>query len=66
MHRKWGLYIFLVIILLLLLSPLATIIRREPTLAVAVKTWSMEPVITRGISSFCCRSVIKPIILPVR
>ncbi|MGI5876174.1 MAG: signal peptidase I [Dethiobacteria bacterium] len=48
MHKKLGNYLFIIIIAILVISPLATLLRQKPTLAVSIRTWSMVPVFTRG------------------
>jgi signal peptidase I len=48
MLKKVGNYLFIIIVAILVISPLATILRQKPTFAVSIRTWSMVPVFTRG------------------
>ena len=48
MLKKLGYFLFILIIVVLIASPIITIYRGMPTLAVAIRSWSMEPVFTRG------------------
>ena len=48
MLKKWGQVFFIAIVIVLVLSPLITLFRQKPTLAVAIRTWSMTPLLTRG------------------
>ncbi len=48
MFKKFGNYLFIIIVAILVISPLATLLRQKPTLAVTIRTWSMVPVFTRG------------------
>ena len=56
MYKNWGMIIFVMILAVLIISPVLTIIRQQPSLAVAVRTWSMTPLLTRGDMVF-----IKPV-----
>lgn len=48
MIKKVALFAFIVLIIVLALAPLVSLLRGEPSIAVAVRSWSMEPVLTRG------------------
>ena len=48
MYKKAGLFILISLLILLSLAPLVSNMLGEPTIAVAVRSWSMEPVLTRG------------------
>jgi signal peptidase len=46
--KKWGTCIFLLILVIMVLPPLLTLLRQQPTLTASIKTWSMLPDLTRG------------------
>ncbi len=56
MLKKWGNAAFIVLVSVLLLMLLLTLVRQQPTGVVAIRSYSMEPLITRGDLVF-----IKPV-----
>ena len=48
MLRKFITAILIILLLLFVSAPLATLIRKKPTIAVTIRSWSMAPLITRG------------------
>ena len=48
MLKKWGNAAFIVLVSVLLLMLLLTLVRQQPTGVVAIRSYSMEPLITRG------------------
>ena len=56
MIRKWGNTAFMIIVSILVVVTTISQIRHQPTVAVAVRSWSMTPLITRGDIVF-----IKPV-----
>ena len=56
MLKKWGNAVFIILVAFLLLLGILTLVRQQPTGAVTVRSYSMEPLITRGDLVF-----IKPV-----
>lgn len=48
MYKKWGTFVFLLTLVILVLPPLLTLLRQQPTLTASIRTWSMVPQLTRG------------------
>lgn len=48
MYKKVCAAIFLFLIIIISLAPLLSFVFNKPVIAVAVSSWSMEPVVTRG------------------
>lgn len=48
MLKKAGTFLLLSLIILLGISPLVSFLREKPTIAVAIRSFSMEPALTRG------------------
>jgi len=47
-YKKAGIFLLLSFILLLIISPVASFLRNKPALLAVVRSWSMEPALTRG------------------
>ncbi len=48
MFKKIMNWLFVFVVAMLVVSPVATLLRQKPTFAVTIRTWSMLPVFTRG------------------
>ncbi len=48
MLKNAGTVLLILIFAILVASPILTLVLQQPTLAVAIRTWSMTPVLTRG------------------
>lgn len=48
MLKKAATVFLILIFLMVVAAPVATVFRKQPTLAVAIRTWSMSPLLTRG------------------
>jgi len=46
--KKIVVFVFITLIIVLALVPPVSLLRGEPSIAVAVRSWSMEPLLTRG------------------
>lgn len=48
MYKKLGAIIFFIIIGIMVITPLLTLIRHQPTVFASIKSWSMVPQLSRG------------------
>lgn len=55
MLRKFITAILIMLLLLIASAPLVTLIRKKPTIAVTIRSWSMAPLLTRATWFFSGR-----------
>jgi len=48
MYKKWPIIVFFIILAVVVLPPVLTLVRQQPTLATSIRTWSMAPQLNRG------------------
>ena len=48
MLKKTANFVFTALLVVLVAAPVSTLVRKKPTLAVTIRTWSMTPLMTRG------------------
>lgn len=48
MYKNWSTIVFFVILGIMVITPLLTLIRQQPTVIASVRSWSMAPQLVRG------------------